>query len=69
MGRSRLQFAIAKDGTVTKIVFATNSGVDSLDRAAVASISMANPLPPLPLDFRGNVIRLQLTFAYNNAAR
>jgi TonB family protein len=68
-GTVALQFAIAKDGTVTKIVFATNSGVDSLDRAAVASISMANPLPPLPLDFRGNIIRLQLTFAYNNAAR
>jgi len=68
-GTVALQFAIAKDGTVTKIVFATNSGVDSLDRAAVASISMANPLPPLPLDYRGNVIRLQLTFAYNNAAR
>jgi TonB family protein len=66
-GTVALQFAIAKDGTVTKIVFATNSGVDALDRAAVASISMANPLPPLPLDFRGNVIRLQLTFAYNNA--
>jgi len=66
-GTVALQFAIAKDGTVTKIVFATNSGVDSLDRAAVASISMANPLPPLPLEFRGNVVRLQLTFAYNNA--
>jgi len=66
-GTVALQFAIAKDGTVTKIVFATNSGVDSLDRAAVASISMANPLPPLPVEFRGNVIRLQLTFAYNNA--
>ena len=66
-GTVALQFAIAKDGTVTKIVFATNSGVDSLDRAAVASISMANPLPPLPVEFRGNVVRLQLTFAYNNA--
>ena len=66
-GTVALQFAIAKDGTVTKIVFASNSGVDSLDRAAVASISMANPLPPLPVEFRGNVIRLQLTFAYNNA--
>jgi TonB family protein len=66
-GTVQLQFAIAKDGTVTKIVFSSNSGVDSLDRAAVASISMANPLPPLPVEFRGNVIRLQLTFAYNNA--
>jgi len=66
-GTVQVQFAIAKDGTVTKVVFASNSGVDSLDRAAVASISMSNPFPPLPLDFRGNVIRLQLTYAYNSA--
>jgi TonB family protein len=66
-GTVLVQFAIAKDGTVTKVVFATNSGVESLDRAAVASISMSNPFPPLPAEFRGNVIRLQLTYAYNNA--
>ncbi len=66
-GTVALQFAIAKDGTVTKVVFASNSGVDALDRAAVSSISMSNPFPPLPTDYRGNVIRLQLTYAYNNA--
>jgi TonB family protein len=65
-GTVLVQFAIAKDGTVTKVVFASNSGVDPLDRAAVASISMSNPFPPLPVEFRGNVVRLQLTFAYNN---
>jgi TonB family protein len=62
-----IQFAIAKNGTVTKVVFATNSGVDSLDRAAVASISMSNPFPPLPDEFRGTVVKLQFTFAYNSA--
>ena len=66
-GTVQVQFAIAKDGTVTKVVFASNSGVDALDRAAVASISMSNPFPPLPVEFRGNVVRLQLTYAYNNA--
>lgn len=66
-GTVLLQFAVAKDGTVTKVVVATSSGIDPLDRAAIASISMSNPFSPLPLDFRGNVIRLQLTFAYNNA--
>jgi TonB family protein len=66
-GTVLLQFAVAKDGMVTKVVVATSSGVDPLDRAAVASISMSNPFGPLPLEFRGNVVRLQLTFAYNNA--
>jgi len=64
-----IQFAIAKNGEVTKVVFATQSGVDSLDRAAVASISMSNPFPPLPAEYRGSVARLQFTFAYNVAGR
>jgi len=68
-GRVAVQFAIAKDGTVTKVVFGTQSGADALDRAAVASISMSNPFPPLPSEFRGNVIRLQFTFMYNSASR
>jgi TonB family protein len=68
-GNVAVQFAIAKNGEVTKVVFATNSGADALDRAAVASISMSNPFPPLPTEFRGNVVRLQFTFQYNAPAR
>ncbi len=64
-GTVAIQFAIAKSGEVTKVVFATNSGVEAFDRAAVASISMSNPFPPLPAEFRGNVVRLQFTFTYN----
>lgn len=64
-----IQFAVAKSGTVTKVVFATNSGTDALDRAAVASISMSNPFPPLPTEYRGNIVRLQFTFMYNMASR
>ena len=68
-GRVAIQFAIAKNGEVTKVVFASNSGIDSLDRAAVASISMSNPFPPLPTEYRGSVARLQFTFAYNMTVR
>lgn len=68
-GRVAVQFAVGKNGTVTKVVFGTQSGADALDRAAVASISMSNPFPPLPNEFRGNVIRLQFTFMYNSASR
>jgi TonB family protein len=64
-GKVAIQFAIARNGAVTKVVFATQSGADALDRAAVASISMSNPFPPLPTEFRGNVVRLQFNFAYN----
>jgi TonB family protein len=64
-GRVLIQFAIARDGRVPKLVIAGHSGTDALDRAAVAGISASNPFPPLPAEFRGEQIRLQFTFAYN----
>ncbi|MBL8209244.1 MAG: TonB family protein [Bryobacterales bacterium] len=64
-GRVVIQFAIARDGNVPKLVIAVPSGAEPLDRAAVAGISASNPFPPLPLDFKGDQIRLQLSFAYN----
>jgi TonB family protein len=68
-GRVQIQFAISRDGRVPKLVIASPSGADALDRAAVASISASNPFPPLPNEFRGEQIRLQLTFLYNLRAR
>lgn len=68
-GKVVVQFAIANNGAVTKAVFAAQSGTDTLDRAAVASISLSNPFPPRPVEFRGSVIRLQFTFTYNARPR
>lgn len=64
-GRVVLQFAIAKDGAVPKLVIVMPSGTEALDRAAVAGISASNPFPPLPAEYRGNQLRLQLNFSYN----
>ena len=64
-GRVGVQFSIAKDGTVTKVVFAFQSGTDALDRAAVSAISMSNPFPALPTEFKGDRIVLQFDFVYN----
>lgn len=64
-GRAVIQFAISKNGSVPKLVIQSPSGSEHLDRAAVAGISASNPFPPLPDEFRGNQIRLQLVFAYN----
>jgi TonB family protein len=61
----RIQFAIRKDGAVPKLVIASSSGADPLDRAAVAGVSASNPFPPLPREFGGNEVRLQFTFSYN----
>lgn len=64
-GRVVIQFAINKDGAVPKLVIASPSGAEPLDRAAVAGISASNPFPPLPAEFRGDQIRVSLSFVYN----
>jgi TonB family protein len=64
-GLVQLQFIIDRDGQVPKLVIATPSGSESLDRAAVAGISASVPFPPLPNEFKGQQIRLQFAFKYN----
>jgi len=64
-GRVQIQFAISRDGRVPRLVIASPSGAEALDRAAVAGISASNPFPPLPAEFRGEQVRLQFTFLYN----
>ncbi|HBY61274.1 MAG TPA: hypothetical protein DEH78_15750 [Solibacterales bacterium] len=66
-GKVVVQFAIRRDGRVAKLVFAmeAGAGAQALDRAAVASISASDPFPPLPDEFRGDQVRLQLAFLYN----
>lgn len=68
-GKVQLQFAVDRTGNVVKLVYALHSGTDAFDRAAVAGISASNPFPPLPSEFKGNQVRLQLTFMYNMPAR
>jgi TonB family protein len=64
-GKVGLLFAITQNGSVSKVTWAGQSGVEALDRAAVAAISASNPFPPLPPDFKGERVVLQLNFAYN----
>ena len=68
-GRTVVEFIINRDGTIPKLVTADSSGLEPLDRAAVAGLSMSNPLPPLPADFKGLQVRLAFTFAYNESAK
>ncbi len=63
-GKVSIQFSIDRRGMVPKLVIATPSGVDSLDRAAIAAISQTVPFPPLPTQFRGDLIKLQMNFNY-----
>ena len=64
-GRTIIQFQIDRDGSIPKLVVSDPSGSTPLDRAAIAGLSMSNPLPPLPRDFKGFQIKLQFSFNYN----
>ena len=64
-GQVAIQFSIARDGKVPKLVIAASSGQDPLDRAAVAGISASTPFPPLPGEFKGAKIDVQFNFSYN----
>lgn len=60
-----LQFSVDRRGQVPKLVIANTSGTVAFDQAAVASVSASNPFPPLPAEYKGTEIRLQLAFSYN----
>ena len=64
-GRTVMEFIINRDGSIPKLVTAQSSGSEPLDRAAVAGLSMSNPLPALPADYKGFQVRLAFTFSYN----
>lgn len=64
-GSVAIQFSIGKDGNVPRLVIASASGTEALDRAAVAGISASQPFPPFPQEFKGDRIVLQFNFAYN----
>ncbi|MGA8026530.1 MAG: TonB family protein [Bryobacteraceae bacterium] len=68
-GRTVVEFIINRDGSIPKLVTADPSGSEPLDRAAVAGLSMSNPLPPLPADYKGFQVRLAFSFAYNMPAQ
>jgi TonB family protein len=64
-GVTQLVFSIDRSGQVPKLVIDTPSGSEALDRAAVAGISASVPFPPLPRDFKGQLVILKFSFKYN----
>jgi periplasmic protein TonB len=64
-GRTTILFYIEKDGQVSGIRVVTTSGNKRLDNAALNSVLVAGPFPPLPRDFSGEHIGAKLVFSYN----
>jgi TonB family protein len=66
-GYVSVQFAIERDGTVGKVVFAQSTGDRSMDDTAIQAISAGGPFGPLPVQYTEGEIHVQMNFAYNPA--
>jgi TonB family protein len=64
-GEVILQFRVAKQGLVAKVVYNGQSNSRALNEAAVSAISASNPFPPLPAEYKGDHVDLQMRFMYN----
>jgi TonB family protein len=64
-GENTIELIINRDGKIPKLVIGQPSNIPALDQASIAGVSMSNPLPPLPDDFKGQQVRVAFTFKYN----
>jgi TonB family protein len=57
-----VSFHIMRSGQVTDVRVDSSSGVSYYDRAAARAVYAANPLPPLPPDYRNDSLGVHLKF-------
>jgi TonB family protein len=67
-GTVALEFAIAKNGNVEGLRYATSSGDVQLDRACYFGVSRSSPFSPLPSEYKSQSLRIRMTFYYNPGA-
>lgn len=63
-----VEFAIEKDGSISRIKLRQSTTEDELDEAVGAAIQGASPFPPLPAKYRGKEILLRFQCDYNAAS-
>lgn len=59
-----IYFQIIRSGTVLDPEIEKSSGVTAFDRACLRAVLASSPLPPLPPDFRDDIIGIHLEFPY-----
>ena len=64
-GKVKLRFRILRNGSVEGLEVLLSSDRAALDQAAVASIVMSNPLPPLPPEFPRDEVGVTFAYYYN----
>ncbi len=59
-----VHFVIQKDGTITDTRIITSSGLPWIDRAAQRAVMESSPLPPLPAEYVGPHLGIQVVFEF-----
>jgi TonB family protein len=57
-----VHFQIERDGTITDARIVTPSGLPFVDRAALRAVLASSPLPPLPAEYGGPRLGIQVVF-------
>lgn len=57
-----VHFQIERDGTITDARIVTSSGLAYVDRAALRAVMASSPLPPLPAEYAGPHLGIQVVF-------
>jgi protein TonB len=57
-----IHFSIERDGTITDAEVQKSSSLPFVDRAALRAVIASSPLPPLPSDWKGDRLGVQLIF-------
>ena len=57
-----VHFQIERDGTITDARILTSSGLPFVDRAALRAVIASSPLPPLPAEYGGPHLGIQVVF-------
>jgi len=63
--RLYMTFTILRDGNVTDVEITQPSGIPEVDRSALRAVLASNPLPPLPPDYSGNKVKVNLYFDFH----
>lgn len=58
-----VKFTVIRSGKVIEVEVLNSSGFPSFDEACVASIDRSNPFPPMPREFRDEIISITVPFA------
>ncbi len=57
-----VHFQIERDGTINDARIVTSSGLPFVDRAALRAVIASSPLPPLPAEYAGPHLGIQVVF-------